>query len=217
MLEIGCGQGGFAVRLARRYRYIGIEPDTASWRIARTRLEGLGEVRNGDLSVVGADEQFDLVCAFEVLEHIPDDRAALAGWLQHVRPGGWLLLSAPAWPDRFAAWDEMVAHQRRYDPRELAQVLAGLGLEDVEATAFGAPLGYVLEAMRNAIARRRLTRVNELSSTERTAESGRLLTPRDGMAAAMAYVLALPFRKLQHAFPGKGVGLVARGRRPAAS
>ena len=214
VLEIGCGQGGFAARLAARYRYVGLEPDPVSFEVARARLAGAGEVRNGDLASVRDDEQFDLVCAFEVIEHMEDDRGALAAWLHHVRPGGWLLVSAPAWPDRFSAWDELVGHHRRYDPRALTRLLADLGLEDAEATAFGAPLGYVLEGIRNRLARGRVAGARDLSYEERTSGSGRLLTPRAGAAAVLVHAATFPFMKLQHAFPGRGVGLVARGRRP---
>ena len=155
---MGCGQGGFGARLAQRYAYVGVEPDAISCTVAQQRVAagGGGEVRHGDLSVVGADELFDLVVAFEVIEHIEDDAGALAGWASHLRPGGWLLLSTPAWQKRFGPADEMVGHFRRYDPPVLRSRLAGAGLTDVELVHFGAPLGYVLEAGRNAVGKRRL-------------------------------------------------------------
>ena len=131
VLEMGCGQGGFGARLAQRYHYLGVEPDAVSCTVARARVEaagGGGEVRQGDESVVAADELFDLVVAFEVIEHIEDDASALAAWASHLRPGGWLLLSTPAWQKRFGPADEMVGHFRRYDPPVLRSRLAGAGL-----------------------------------------------------------------------------------------
>src|SRR3954447_3696754 len=157
LLEVGCGQGGYGARLARSYSYVGIEPDAISSAVARARVAPAGgEVRQGDLSVVGDDELFDLVVAFEVIEHIEDDVEALTGWASHLRPGGWLLLSTPAWQKRFGPADEMVGHFRRYDPPVLRSRLAGAGLVNVEVVHFGAPLGYLLEAGRNYAGRKKL-------------------------------------------------------------
>jgi SAM-dependent methyltransferase len=220
VLELGCGQGGFGARLAQRYRYVGVEPDAVSCTVARARVEaagGGGEVRQGDESVVAADELFDLVVAFEVIEHIEDDAGALAAWASHLRPGGWLLLSTPAWQKRFGPADEMVGHFRRYDPPVLRSRLAGAGLTEVELVHFGAPLGYVLEAGRNAVGKRRLASPESSASmAERSEASGRTLQPSTSWTATAARLGTLPFRKLQNAFPGTGPGLVARARKPVA-
>ena len=220
VLEMGCGQGGFVARLAQRYRYVGVEPDAVSCTVARARVAaagGGGEVRQGDESVVAADELFDLVVAFEVIEHIEDDASALAAWASHLRPGGWLLLSTPAWQKRFGPADEMVGHFRRYDPPVLRSRLAGAGLTDVELVHFGAPLGYVLEAGRNAVGKRRLASPESSASmAERSEASGRTLQPSTSWTATAARLGTLPFRKLQNAFPGTGPGLVARARKPVA-
>jgi len=218
VLEVGCGQGGFGARLAQRYRYVGVEPDPVSCAAAKTRVEqagGDGEVRVGDVSVVRPDELFDLVVAFEVIEHIEDDRAALASWVAHLRPGGWLLLSTPAWQKRFGAADEMVGHFRRYDPPVLDALLSGAGLTDVELVHFGAPLGYLLEAGRNAVGRRRLAgpAAGEATMAARSDASGRTLQPSTSWTATAARVGTVPFRAVQRAFPRTGPGLVARGRK----
>jgi len=220
VLEMGCGQGGFGARLAQRYRYVGVEPDAVSCTVARARVAaagGGGEVRQGDESVVAADELFDLVVAFEVIEHIEDDASALAAWASHLRPGGWLRLSTPAWQKRFGPADETVGHFRRYDPPVLRSRLAGAGLTDVELVHFGAPLGYVLEAGRNAVGKRRLASPESSASmAERSEASGRTLQPSTSWSATAARLGTLPFRKLQNAFPGTGPGLVARARKPVA-
>jgi SAM-dependent methyltransferase len=217
VLEMGCGQGGFGARLAQDYDYLGVEPDGTSAGVAQQRLAaagGRGEVRRGDLAALGPDETFGLVCAFEVIEHIEDDAAALAGWAARLRPGGTMLLSTPAWQRRFSAADELVGHVRRYDPPVLRARLRAAGLADVDLVHFGMPLGYLLEAGRNAAGRRRLAAGAAAETTAaRSDASGRTLQPSTSLAATAARLGTLPFRGVQRAFPRTGPGLVARARK----
>jgi 2-polyprenyl-3-methyl-5-hydroxy-6-metoxy-1,4-benzoquinol methylase/glycosyltransferase involved in cell wall biosynthesis len=213
VLEIGCGQGSLGARLARNYRYVGVEPDQTSCAVAQRRISaaGGGEVRNVAFDALG-DEQFDLVCAFEVLEHIEDDVTTLKEWASRLRPGGWLLFSVPAHQRRFAPADELAGHFRRYDPEPLAALLASRGFTDIAIRQYGFPLGYLLEAGRNQIARRRLAASAGQSLAERTAGSGRLLQPSSGTTGAVTRWGTAPFRVLQRAFPNTGTGLVALAR-----
>lgn len=214
VLEIGCGQGAVGARLALRYDdYLGIEPDETSYTVASGRVAavGRGEVRNLMAKELG-DRRFDLVCAFEVLEHLEDDKAALAEFAEKVKPGGWLLLSVPAYQDRFGPWDELVGHFRRYDPQGMTELLSSAGFEDVEVLHCGAGLGFVLEGIRNAIGKRRLARAADTSIEERTAGSGRLFQPSGRLRGAAIRLGTDPFRFLQRAFPDKGTGLVVRAR-----
>jgi SAM-dependent methyltransferase len=218
VLEIGCGLGGFGARLADRYRYVGLEPDARSAAVAAARLAataGSAEVRNGDLAALTVDETFDFVCAFEVLEHIEDDTAAVESWRDRISPGGSLMLSVPAWRHRFAAADSMVGHFRRYDPADLSALLVKAGFVDVNVLRYGAPAGFALEALRNALGRRLRSRLTNDSIEERTARSGRLVQPRTGVTGAAMYLVMVPMRKLQHVFPDAGPGLLATARRPA--
>jgi SAM-dependent methyltransferase len=213
VLEIGCGQGALGARLAQRYRYLGVEPDQASWTVAKRRISavGPGEVRNVAVDALG-EERFDLVCAFEVLEHIEDDATALKEWAARIRGGGWLLLSVPAHQRRYGPWDELVGHFRRYDPAAITALLASCGFAEIEVRQYGFPLGYLLEAARNLIGRRRLGAAAAASVAERTAGSGRLLQPSSGVRTAAIRWGTTPFRVLQRAFPNAGTGLVVRAR-----
>ena len=88
MLEIGAGLGSFGALLAARFDYVGLEPDRESYAVALERVGDEGLVLNKSEEQFESSERFDLVCAFEVLEHMEDDRAVLDGWLRHLRPGG---------------------------------------------------------------------------------------------------------------------------------
>lgn len=218
VLEIGCGQGAVGARLAARVGdYLGIEPDEVSFQSARSRIEPAGGVvRNIDHAGLPADASYDLVCAFEVLEHLEDDKGALTDWVRFVRPGGHLMLSVPAWPDRFGPADTHAGHFRRYAPQTIADLLAGVGLVQPQVTVYAWPLGYALEVVRNQVAARRLRATADLSVAERTAGSGRLLQPKRLAGLAIATGVA-PFRYLQRLAPTRGTGIVAVAQRPASS
>jgi SAM-dependent methyltransferase len=212
VLEVGCGRGAFGARLAQRYHYLGVEPDEQSCVVAAARVAatGSGEVRN--MPAESLTGQFELVCAFEVLEHIEDDVKALATWASLLPPGGWLLLSVPAQQRRFGPWDELVGHFRRYDPPGISALLADAGFTDIDVRLYGFPLGYLTEPVRNAVARRRLTGRSGESAEERTASSGRQLQPASGTLGRAIRWGTAPFRLLQRAFPATGTGMVVRAR-----
>jgi SAM-dependent methyltransferase len=75
-----------------------------------------------------ADQSFDVVCAFEVLEHIPDDAQAMREIARVLRPGGAFIFSVPVDPQRFTYFDTICGHVRRYDAPALSAKLQGEGL-----------------------------------------------------------------------------------------
>jgi len=72
-----------------------------------------------------ADGSFDLVVAWEVLEHIQEHKKTVSEIARVLRRGGAFLLSVPLHQDRFGPLDHAAGHKRRYEPRELAAILEG--------------------------------------------------------------------------------------------
>jgi SAM-dependent methyltransferase len=219
VLEIGCGQGSMGARLATRADYLAVEPDPISYAVAEARVAACGgTVLPADHTGVPAGRQYDLVCAFEVLEHLADDAAALADWVALVRPGGHLMLSVPAFASRFGPMDTRVGHYRRYDPDQLASRLVEAGLVEPRVQVYGWPLGYALEAVRNRMDARHLATgaaaAGEPTAEERTAASGRHQQPGGGAIGRGIELATLPFRYLQRLVPARGTGLVAVATRP---
>jgi len=217
ILELGAGSGAAAVRLALLGDYVGIEPDEQSNRTARSRLPSDARMFAAIDDV--EDHGFDLVCSFEVLEHLVDDLGELRRWIEYVKPGGMVVVSVPAFSHRFAAWDERVGHIRRYDPADLVRLLKSAGLVDVTVRVYGFPLGYLLERVRNMIAVRETEREvgkQPADIAARTAESGRLLQPPK-WASRTVDILTWPFRLMQRATyrTELGTGLVGRARVPS--
>ncbi|HTF12720.1 MAG TPA: class I SAM-dependent methyltransferase [Asanoa sp.] len=214
ILELGCGQGAMGTRLARMGTYLAAEPDDKSFETAHARITRLGgTVIHGDHNKIPEGSTYDVVCAFEVLEHIADDAAALAGWLPLVKPGGHLVLSVPSEPHRFGPWDELVGHYRRYDAAGLTARLGDAGAVDIKMIHYGWPLGYLLDSVRDRLAGGK-TAEGE-TAEERTSGSGRILQPSGAAAGALIKLAVSPFIGLQRMRTGKGPGLVAVAQRPA--
>ena len=122
VLDAGCGWGSTLLMLENAgYHATGLD-------LSRRALHQLDAERPGrrlieaDLSQnlpVSATPDFDAVLALDVIEHLDDDRAAVARLARLVRPGGWLILSVPALPQLFSEFDAIQGHRRRYMPASL--------------------------------------------------------------------------------------------------
>jgi len=215
ILEIGCGMGAVGTRLARVASYTAVEPDERSFTAAKERVTPVGgTVLHGDHTALPAGAEYDLVCAFEVLEHIADDADALDHWLPLVRPGGHLLLSVPADPDRFGPSDVLVGHYRRYTAEELTLRLQEAGVTELKVVHYAWPLGYVLDSIRDRIADRRTGDASDVPE-QRSSRSGRFLQPSGAIARRGIEAAVYPWAVLQRRRPDRGSGLIAIAIRPA--
>jgi SAM-dependent methyltransferase len=120
-LELGVGvspriplRGGYFVDLSKN----------ALRKLAQ--LGGLGVRAGGRLPF--RDQSFAVVCAFEVLEHIPDDDQALAEIARVLVPDGGFFFSVPVDPALYTYFDRVCEHVRRYDAGVLRDRLAAHGL-----------------------------------------------------------------------------------------
>ena len=73
------------------------------------------------------DRTFDLVCAFDIIEHIEGDEAAMAELARVAASGATLLLSVPIHMAAWTVFDDFVGHYRRYEPDALLALLARHG------------------------------------------------------------------------------------------
>jgi len=137
-LDVGCGTGLVLQRLSRRYPDISLsggDPSVEALRCAESRVPGATLFRL-DARSLPFDSEFDAVGAFDVLEHIHDDRTALSQMRQAVRPGGSLLLTVPQHPFLWSPFDEYSGHVRRYTRRGLLSRVREAGWEVVYTTGF---------------------------------------------------------------------------------
>lgn len=106
---------------------------------ALTILQGRGGITSSasicDLPL--ADQSFDLICALDIIEHVDDDRGALAELSRVAADGALLLISTPLHAELWTAFDDMVGHRRRYQPEAFVALLQQHGFSVIQSAVFG--------------------------------------------------------------------------------
>jgi len=137
ILDIGCGAGANALELSA------FGDVTASDRsldaLAFVRARGLTSVVAAEAPFLPfADGTFDIVTAYDVVEHVEDDRTFVTELARVLAPGGALAVHVPAWPFLWSRHDEVLEHKRRYTRQGLRELMlsSGLHLESLGWTNF---------------------------------------------------------------------------------
>jgi len=182
MLEVGCGTGFVSAGVRRSnpsIRLVAGEISTVALELARARLPD-AELLQMSASALPYEDEFDVVGAFDVLEHVEDDDAMLSEMRRAVKRGGGVLITVPQHRFLWSPVDEVSGHKRRYARREVLAKIRGAGFRVERATSF---VSLLLPAM--AIERRRLRKHPE--RYDAAAE----LAPGRALSAAMEGVLGL--------------------------
>jgi SAM-dependent methyltransferase len=134
ILDVGCGTGANLLMLSQYGDAEGV--DVSQDALAFCRERGLAKVTLGAAEKLPYDDGiFDLVTAFDVVEHMDDDLAGLREMRRVLRPGGRVLLFVPTFMFLWGLQDEVSNHRRRYRLPELRRVLEQAGFE-IERTTY---------------------------------------------------------------------------------
>jgi SAM-dependent methyltransferase len=155
LLEVGCGTGFVLSGIAQAFpatRLAGSEIYTAGLAIAAGRLPGT-ELVQMDARKLPYEAEFDLVVAFDVIEHILEDELVLENFHRAIKPGGGCLISVPQHQWLWSPVDELACHQRRYSAAELHAKMEAAGFRIVRSTSFVTLLLPLMLASRLAARR----------------------------------------------------------------
>lgn len=136
IIDIGAGNGlvlkffkdrGFTVS------GIELEKDQVHQMQQDHRLKGV-HLQQGDITTLRGKQNYDVVIASDVIEHIEDDTSAVQNLFSFVAPGGYLVITVPAHMHLFGKRDTAWGHHRRYDRSMLSKQMSKL--------ANSSPVGY---------------------------------------------------------------------------
>ena len=177
LLEIGCGTGHNLAMLGEFGHVDALELDDEARAFAEQRL-GRAVMSAPLPELAGVpDRHYDLVGAFDVIEHIDDDRGAIASIATKLKPGGKFFMTVPAHQWMWSAHDEVNHHKRRYSNRSLRSLIEGSPLQLERISYFNSLLFPVAVAER-------------ISSKLRGKDSADLMLPPAALNAALERTFA---------------------------
>nr|VFK77993.1 MAG: Methyltransferase domain-containing protein [Candidatus Kentron sp. SD] len=146
LLEIGCGTGFVLSGIAEAFpesKLTGTDIFCAGLAHAARRVPG-AELYQMDARCIPYRDEFDVIGAFDVLEHIEEDGTVLREIFAALRPGGGIAVTVPQHPWLWSRQDEHACHVRRYRTGELREKVLRAGFQVVFETSF---VSFLLPAM----------------------------------------------------------------------
>ena len=203
VLEAGCGPGGNLTMLRRFGQVTGLEPDEASRAYASERM-GV-KVEGGMLpdGLPFEPASFDLVCAFDVIEHVDDDAGSVAALGRLLKVGGYLATTVPGQPWMWGQHDALHHHKRRYRLRDFRRLFDAAGLTVLKASYFNTLLFAPIAVVRLA----------KLALRSKSADDDSL--PPEPINGLLGALFGAELHWLKHAPLPTGVSIVVIAQRLA--
>lgn len=172
-LDFGCGGGDVSLHMARKgWGGVALDLSEESRARAAALLMPYPHVRVEERALPTLEDRFTTALAMDVIEHIEEDRHALALIANALVVGGYLIVSVPSNPREWRWDDDSFGHFRRYTEAEIREKLESAGLSVVEIWDFTFPVFWL---MRRAYTKLKKPPTAESEDKlERTRESSRL-------------------------------------------
>lgn len=137
-LEVGCGTAFILEKIREAYpsaELYGSEYFVEGLEIARKRVP-TATLSQLDATVMTEDNQYDVIGAFDVLEHIDQDNTVLRNLCRALRSSGYLMITVPQHRWLWSVADDHAGHVRRYSRKELVGKVCASGLSVDYCTSF---------------------------------------------------------------------------------
>ena len=200
ILDIGCGDGLMWPKLKRFGDVEGIEPDAS---LIPANSPNRPSIEVAPFPGRPRQQRYDLIVMLDVLEHIQDDRGALARVVDLLAPGGHYVMTVPALMLLWSEFDAVNGHFRRYRVPPLRQLLQQSGLDVLNVNY------YYFWPVLPLLGRRALFRSQDVNSSQFVKVPprplNRLLHITSALEHRVTSALGAPF----------GSSIIAVARKPA--
>ena len=120
ILEVGCGTGSNLKMLSIHANVTAMEPsDDAIFHLKKKDLKNIQFFKGFCPEDISVKKKYDLICMFDVLEHISEDKETISRLLKILNKNGRLFITVPAYQWLWSSHDENLMHKRRYTKNSL--------------------------------------------------------------------------------------------------
>lgn len=121
ILNVGAASGGSSKWLSQLGEVISLENDPLF--LTHLANQKLNVINASVIGIPIADDSFDLVCAFDVIEHVEQDQKAVDELIRVCKPGGSICITVPAFQSLWGIHDEVNGHKRRYVKNQFTKLV----------------------------------------------------------------------------------------------
>ncbi len=159
ILEVGCGSGGNLCMLSSYGNLTAVDMSTDAVEMAKSKKQKNTDIYKGSLpnEMPNLNEKFDLICMFDVLEHIEEHQEALEKIKTYLTDDGRVILTVPAYKWLYGKHDEHLHHKRRYYKNEIIDLALSVGYKIKRVTYFNTilfPIALVVRIYEKYMKRR---------------------------------------------------------------